>query len=93
MRTPRRRDPYATIRKVMTLPLPHAAPDPDLRRQLDAVRGLLLDLNGVLVLSGALLPGAAEAPAALHSRRFPYRGYMLRVNLRKPREGLRHSAR
>ena len=41
------------------------SPDPDLRRRLEGVRGLLLDLDGVLVLRDRLLPGAAEALAAL----------------------------
>ena len=48
------------------------APDSDLRRHLDGVRGLLLDLDGVLVLRGALLPGATEALAALDARGVPY---------------------
>ena len=48
----------------------HAARD--LRERLAGVRGLLLDLDGVLTLRGALLPGAAEALAALEARRIPY---------------------
>jgi HAD superfamily hydrolase (TIGR01458 family) len=48
------------------------SPDPHLRRQLDGVRGLLLDLDGVLVLRDSLLPGAAEALAELDHQRFPY---------------------
>jgi HAD superfamily hydrolase (TIGR01458 family) len=47
-------------------------PDPDLRRRLAGVRGLLLDLDGVLVLRGALIPGALEALAALDAAGFPY---------------------
>jgi len=46
--------------------------DPDLRRQLAGVRGLVLDLDGVLVVRGALLPGAVEALAALDARGIPY---------------------
>jgi len=45
----------------------------ELKRQLAGVRGLLLDLDGVLVLRGKLIPGAAEALAALDAARFPYR--------------------
>jgi HAD superfamily hydrolase (TIGR01458 family) len=45
----------------------------DLKRRLAGVRGLLLDVDGVLVLRGKLLPGAAEALAALDAARFPYR--------------------
>jgi HAD superfamily hydrolase (TIGR01458 family) len=43
-----------------------------LRERLAGVRALLLDLDGVLVLKGAPLPGAVEALGALDSRRFPY---------------------
>lgn len=46
--------------------------DPDLRRRLAGVRGLLVDLDGVLVVRGALLPGAAEALASLDERGIPY---------------------
>jgi HAD superfamily hydrolase (TIGR01458 family) len=45
----------------------------ELRQQLAGVRGLLLDLDGVLVLRGRLIPGAAEAIAALDAAHFPYR--------------------
>jgi HAD superfamily hydrolase (TIGR01458 family) len=45
----------------------------DLRQQLAGVRGLLLDVDGVLVLRGKLIPGAAEALAALDAARIPYR--------------------
>jgi HAD superfamily hydrolase (TIGR01458 family) len=48
-------------------------PDSDLRRRLAGVRGLLLDVDGVLVLRGKLIPGAAEALAALDAAHFPYR--------------------
>jgi len=54
---------------VMT-PLP--APDPGLRRQLAGVRGLLLDMDGVLVLRNALVPGAADALAGLDEAGIPY---------------------
>jgi HAD superfamily hydrolase (TIGR01450 family) len=53
---------------------PHAV-DPasaELRAQLAGVRGLVLDLDGVLVLGGALIPGAVEALAALDERGIPY---------------------
>lgn len=45
----------------------------DLRRSLAGVRALLLDLDGVIVLKGELLPGAREALAELDARRIPYR--------------------
>ncbi len=45
----------------------------DLRDRLAGVRGLLLDLDGVIVLRGKLIPGAAEALAALDAAPFPYR--------------------
>ena len=37
------------------------------------VRGLLLDLDGVLLLAGRPIPGAADAIRALDARRVPYR--------------------
>jgi HAD superfamily hydrolase (TIGR01458 family) len=43
-----------------------------LREQLAGVRGLVLDLDGVLVMRDALLPGAVEALAALDTARIPY---------------------
>jgi len=48
---------------------PPVAPesDPDLRMQLTGVRGLLLDMDGVLVMRHALIPGAAEALASLEA--------------------------
>ena len=44
-----------------------------LRKALDGVRALLLDLDGVIVVAGEAVPGAAEAVATLESRGFPYR--------------------
>ena len=44
----------------------------DLKGELAGVRGLVLDLDGVLVLKGALLAGAVEALAALDLRGIPY---------------------
>ena len=44
----------------------------DLRRSLAGVRGLILDLDGVLVLRNELLPGAVEALAAMDRARLPY---------------------
>jgi HAD superfamily hydrolase (TIGR01458 family) len=54
--------------------MPHA-PDrsTDLRAALAGVRAFLLDLDGVIVLAGAIIPGAAEAVATLERRRMPYR--------------------
>ncbi|HEY4753651.1 MAG TPA: hypothetical protein VIH37_10210, partial [Candidatus Limnocylindrales bacterium] len=48
------------------------APDAALRAALHGVRGLLLDLDGVLVLKGAAVPGAKEALDALERAAFPY---------------------
>ncbi len=45
----------------------------DLRRALVGLRALLLDLDGVIVLAGAPIPGAADAVAALERRGLPYR--------------------
>jgi HAD superfamily hydrolase (TIGR01458 family) len=44
-----------------------------LRAALAGVRALLLDLDGVIVLKGELLPGAGEALALLEERGLPYR--------------------
>ena len=44
-----------------------------LRTALAGVRALLLDLDGVIVVAGEAVPGAAEAVATLEARRFPYR--------------------
>ncbi len=59
---------------------PTRQPDPtgagapgDLRSALSGVRALLLDLDGVIVLKGELLPGAGQALADLAARSIPYR--------------------
>jgi HAD superfamily hydrolase (TIGR01458 family) len=44
-----------------------------LRKALDGVRALLLDLDGVIVVAGEAVPDAPEAIAKLEARRFPYR--------------------
>ncbi|HYN47868.1 MAG TPA: HAD-IIA family hydrolase [Candidatus Nanopelagicales bacterium] len=49
------------------------APAAELRAALSGVRALVLDADGVLVMRGAALPGAAEALARLHERGTPYR--------------------
>ncbi|MFL5778375.1 MAG: HAD-IIA family hydrolase [Chloroflexota bacterium] len=49
------------------------AADPSLRRALDGVRAFLLDLDGVIVLAGEAIPGAAAALAELERRAIPYR--------------------
>ena len=46
--------------------------DDALRAALHGVRGLLLDLDGVLVLAGNAVPGAPEALAELDRRGVPY---------------------
>ena len=48
------------------------ASESDLERRLAGVRGLVLDLDGVLVLRNALIPGADEALATLKARGIPY---------------------
>jgi len=44
----------------------------ELRARLGGVRALLLDLDGVVVLKGQLLPGAAEALARLDAAGIPF---------------------
>jgi HAD superfamily hydrolase (TIGR01458 family) len=44
-----------------------------LRQALAGVRGLLLDLDGVIVLAGQAVPGARDAVADLEKRGVPYR--------------------
>jgi HAD superfamily hydrolase (TIGR01458 family) len=51
---------------------PDAATGRNLRRELAAVRALLLDLDGVLVLKGVPILGAAESLATLESRGIPF---------------------
>jgi len=49
-------------------------PDPTaLRVALRGVRALLLDLDGVIVVAGAAVPGSVEAIAELERRGLPYR--------------------
>ena len=52
---------------------PSAASAADLRATLAGVRALLLDLDGVIVLKGELLPGAGPALARLEERGIPFR--------------------
>ena len=58
---PRMRDPLANNGPTRVAETSSA----DLRERLAGVRGLILDLDGVLVLKARLLPGAVEALAAL----------------------------
>jgi len=51
---------------------PEPKPREDLRRELAGVRALLLDLDGVLVLRGVPIPGAAESIATLELRGVPF---------------------
>ena len=46
---------------------------PDANRPLAGVRGLLLDLDGVLILAGRPIPGAVDALTELERRGVPYR--------------------
>jgi HAD superfamily hydrolase (TIGR01458 family) len=46
--------------------------DLDLRAQLSGVRALLLDMDGVLAMRGAVVPGAVEALASLDRSRIPW---------------------
>ena len=50
-----------------------ARPPTDLGAALRGVRALLLDLDGVIVLAGAAIPGAAKALIELERRGMPYR--------------------
>src|SRR5450759_3569390 len=56
---------------------PPAANDPGsfpgLREALAGVRALVLDVDGVLLMKGAALPGAVEALTALDARGIPFR--------------------
>jgi HAD superfamily hydrolase (TIGR01450 family) len=51
---------------------PDPTPRDDLQRELTGLRALLLDMDGVVVLRGAVIPGAAEALASLEARSIPY---------------------
>jgi HAD superfamily hydrolase (TIGR01458 family) len=54
--------------------MPRTRPlDDDLRAALTGVRALLLDLDGVIVVAGQGVPGAADAIARLEAGRRPYR--------------------
>ena len=54
--------------------MPHRpAPSADLRAALRGVRAFLLDLDGVIVLAGKAVPGAADAITTLDRRGTPYR--------------------
>jgi HAD superfamily hydrolase (TIGR01458 family) len=57
----------------MTAPGVPAIRTSDVRAALAGVRGLLLDLDGVIVLKGELLPGAREALVEIDARAIPYR--------------------
>jgi HAD superfamily hydrolase (TIGR01458 family) len=50
-----------------------APPTDELRAALAGTRALLLDMDGVIVSAGALIPGASEAVALLEATGFPYR--------------------
>jgi HAD superfamily hydrolase (TIGR01458 family) len=50
-----------------------ARPPTDVAAALRGVRALLLDLDGVIVLAGEAIPGAAAALIALERRGMPYR--------------------
>lgn len=62
-----------TRRPIGTSASTRAATTADLRSALAGVRALLLDLDGVIVLKGDLLPGAREALAEVEARAIPYR--------------------
>ena len=61
----------------MTAPADDPAPVPDdpaaLRAALAGVRAFVLDADGVILRSGAPIPGSAEAIGRLRSRGLPYR--------------------
>jgi len=48
-------------------------PTPELRAALSGTRAMLLDLDGVIIAAGQLIPGAAESVARLEAMGFPYR--------------------
>ena len=54
--------------------MPQAShPTTDLRAAMRGVRALLLDLDGVIVIAGMAVPGAADAIAEIERRSVPYR--------------------
>jgi HAD superfamily hydrolase (TIGR01458 family) len=53
--------------------MPSPTPPAHLAATLRGVRALLLDLDGVVVLRGGLVPGAGEALAAIERRGIPFR--------------------
>src|SRR5665647_2520005 len=67
--------PRGTLASMRTSP--PAADDsdalPTIRDALVGVRALVLDVDGVLLMKGAALPGAAEALATLETRGIPFR--------------------
>ena len=57
----------------MTPPTALASTTAELRAALAGTRALLLDMDGVIVSAGQLIPGAAAAIADLEAHGFPYR--------------------
>jgi HAD superfamily hydrolase (TIGR01458 family) len=62
----------------LTLPLtagmvPRMPPPTSLREALSGTRAMLLDLDGVIVVAGAPVPGTTEAIEGLERRQMPYR--------------------
>lgn len=53
--------------------VPRMPPASSLRDALAGTRALLLDLDGVIVVAGALIPGTAAAIGTLERRQMPYR--------------------
>src|SRR6188472_4044321 len=54
--------------------MPQAShPTTDLRAAMRGVRAFLLDLDGVIVVAGTAVPGAADAIAEIERRSVPYR--------------------
>jgi HAD superfamily hydrolase (TIGR01458 family) len=51
----------------------HAIDPAALREAMHGIRALLLDLDGVIVVAGAAVPGSVEAIAELEHRGMPYR--------------------
>jgi HAD superfamily hydrolase (TIGR01458 family) len=63
----------APIRRATRASASPGARTADLRSAMAGVRALLLDLDGVIVLKGELLPGARDALAEVEARAIPYR--------------------